>query len=158
MAVNAVRMDDKWFCTLKTGRTRRLVEKVIAERNTEERVQAIMELGNSGDHGAAGLLIDCCQDLDPEIRRGAIVGLQNLRSGRAVGVLIDFLRDKDELPETRKHAVAALAAIGSYRAMQELRTRYADMDEDSDIRLFIGGELDRVRILVSPAPGHVPSF
>jgi HEAT repeat protein len=84
--------------------------------------------------------------------------LQNLRSGRAVSVLIDRLRDKDELPETRQHAASALAAIRSYRAIQELRSRYADTDEDSALRFFIGRELDQVHILVSPSGGPVPSF
>jgi len=154
MAVNAVRMADEWFSRRqKTDLTGRLIEKVQAERSTEERMRAITELGSSRDHGAAGVLIDCCQDQDPEIRRSAIAGLQNLRSGRAAGVLIERLRDKEELPEIRQHAAAALAAIRSFRAMQELRARYADNEEDSALRLFIGGELHRVQYLVSPGPG-----
>ena len=107
MAVNAVRMADEWFSRRqKTDRTGRLIEKVLAERSTEERIRAISELGTSGDYGAVGSLIDCCQDQNPEIRHSAIVGLQNLRSGRAVGVLIDLLRNKNELPETRQRAAA----------------------------------------------------
>ena len=124
MGVTAVRMADEWFSRgQKKDRTGHLIEKVMAERSPEERIRAITELGSSGDYGAVGSLIDCCHDQDPEIRRGAIVGLQRLRSGRAVGVLIDRLRDKDELPETRQHAAAALAAIRSFRAVQELRIR-----------------------------------
>ena len=150
MAVYAVRMADEWFSRVqKTDRTGRLIEKVLVERSTEERMRAITELGSSRDHAAAGLLIDCCHDQDPEIRRSAIIGLQNLRSGRAVSVLIDRLRDKDELRETRQHVASALAAIRSYRAIQELRSRYADTDEDRALRFFIGRELDRVQILVS---------
>ena len=159
MAINAVRMADGWFSPLsKKDRTCRLIEKVMAERSTEERIRAITELGTSGDYGAVGSLIDCCRDQDPEIRRNAIVGLQNLRSGRAVSVLIDRLRDKDELPETRQHAASALAAIRSYHAMQELRIRHADTDEDRALRFFIGSELDRVHILVSATMRPVPSL
>ena len=156
--MNAARMADTWFGPL-TGadRTRRLIEKIKVERSPAERIPALVELGNSRDYGAVGLLTDCCRDQDPEIRRTAIVGLQNLRSGRAVDVLIDRLRDKDELPGTRRHAAAALAAIRSYRAIQELRTRYADPDEDTVLRFFISGELDRVQTLVSIAPKPVPS-
>jgi HEAT repeat protein len=158
MAINAVRMADGWFSPLsKKDRTCRLIEKVMAERSTEERIRAITELGTSGDYGAVGSLIDCCRDKDPEIRRNAIVGLQNLRSGRAVSVLIDRLRDKDELPETRQHAASALAAIRSYRAIQELRILHADTDEDRALRFFIGRELDRIHILVSASWGPVPS-
>jgi HEAT repeat protein len=158
MAINAVRMADGWFSPhSKKDRTCRLIEKVMAERSTEERIRAITELGTSGDYGAVGSLIDCCRDKDPEIRRNAIVGLQNLRSGRAVSVLIDRLHDKDELPETRQHAATALAAIRSYRAIQELKIRHADTDEDRALRFFIGRELDRVQLLVSATPGPVPS-
>jgi len=158
MAVNAARMADEWFSPRKKmDRTHHLIEKVRPGRSPEERIPAIRELGTSGDYGAVRSLIDCCQDQDPGIRRSAIEGLQNLRSGRAVGVLIDRLRDKDELPETRQHAAAALAAIRSYRAMQELRDRYADADEDGALRFFIGGELDRVQNLVSVTLGPVAS-
>jgi HEAT repeat protein len=159
MAVNAVRMADEWFSPLsKKDRTGRLIEKVMAERSTEERIRAITELGTSGDYSAVGSLIDCCRDQNPEIRHSAIVGLQNLRSGRAVGVLIELLRSKNELPETRQRAAAALAAIRSYGAMQELRIRFADVNEDSALRFFIGRELDRVHILVSASPRPVSSF
>jgi hypothetical protein len=159
MALNAVRMADGWFSPLsKKDRTCRLIEKVMAERSTEERIRAITELGTSGDYGAVGSLIDCCRDQDPEIRHRAIVGLQNLRSGRAVSVLIDLLRSKNELPETRQRAAAALASIRSYGAMQELRIRFADVDEDSALRFFIGGELDRVQNLVGATRIPVPSF
>jgi HEAT repeat protein len=159
MGVTAVRMADEWFSRgQRKDTTSRLIEKVMAGRSPEERIRAITELGTSGDYRAVGSLIDCCHDQDPEIRRGAIVGLQRLRSGRAVGVLIDRLRDKDELPETRQHAAAALAAIRSFRAVQELRVRYADTDEDRALRFFIGGELDRVHPLVSAPRGPVPSF
>jgi HEAT repeat protein len=158
MAINAVRMADGWFSPLsKKDRTCRLIEKVMAERSTEERIRAITELGTSGDYSAIGSLIACCHDHNPEIRHSAIEGLQNLRSGHAVGVLIDLLRSKNELPETRKRAAAALAAIRSYGAMQELRIRFADMEEDSALRFFIGRELDRVHIPVSASMRPVSS-
>ena len=154
MAVNAARMADEWFNPLaKKDTASCLIEKAKAGQSREERIQAIRNLGNSRDNRAVTSLTDFCQDKDPEIRRSAIAGLQNLRSGRAAGVLIERLRDKEELPEIRQHAAAALAAIRSYRAMQELRARYADNEEDKALRFFIGGELHRVQYLVSPGPG-----
>jgi len=159
MAINAVRMADGWFSPLsKKNRTCHLLEKVMAERSTEERIRAITELGTSGDYSAIGSLIDCCRDHNPEIRHSAIEGLQNLRSGHAVGVLIELLRSKNELPETRQRAAAALAAIRSYGAVQELRIRFADMEEDSALRFFIGRELDRVHIPVSASLKPASSF
>ena len=158
MVMNAARMADKWFSPLpKTDRTTRLIEKITVEKSLEERIAIIKELGNSGNYGAVGSLIECCQDPDPEIRRSAIGGLHNLRSGRATSILIDRLHDKYELPEIRKSAAAALAAIRSYGALQELRSRYADGDEDRSLRSFIGGELDRIQILLNATPGSALS-
>jgi HEAT repeat protein len=130
----------------KTDGIHRLIEKTMKNRSPKERIWAVMALGNSGDPRAVRSLVDCCQDQDPEIRHRAIEGLQNLRSGRAVGVLIDRLRDKGELPETRQRAAAALATIRSYSAIQELKNRHMDTDEDGTLRSFIGGELDRVHL------------
>jgi HEAT repeat protein len=158
MAMNAGRMADEWFSPRsKKDKTRHLIEKMQAEKSPEERIPAIVELGTAGDYSAIGSLIECCRDKDPEIRRNAIVGLQNLRSGRAVSVLIDRLQDKNEQPEIRKNAAAALASIRSYRAMQELRARFADGDEDRDLRSFIGDELDGVQTLVNVTREPAPS-
>jgi HEAT repeat protein len=130
----------------KTDGIYRLIEKTTNSGSQKVRIWAIVALGNSGDPRAVRSLIDCCKDQDPEIRLRAIEGLHNLRSGRAVDVLIDRLRDKGELPETRQRAAAALATIRSYSAIQELRIRNADTDEDGVLRSFIGGELDQVHI------------
>jgi HEAT repeat protein len=158
MAMNAARMAGEWFSPVSNkDSTSHLIEKMKIGRSLEERMRALRELGNRRDHGAVGSLMDCCHDKDPEIRRSAIAGLQNLRSGRSVSVLIDRLRDKDELPEIRQNAASALAAIRSFRAMQELRTRYANRDEDSALRLFIGGELDRAQNLIRADPLSVAS-
>ena len=42
--------------------------------------------------------------------------------------------------------------------MQELRSRYADADEDSDLRSFIGAELDRVQDPVGATRIPIRSF
>lgn len=138
---------DEWLSSLpKTDKIYSLIEKTMVDRELKERIWAITTLGNSGDPRAVRSLIDCCQDQIPEIRFHAIEGLQNLRSGRSVDVLIDRLRDKEELPEIRQRAATALAIIRSYSAIQELKNRFADTDEDSALRTFIGGELDRVHL------------
>jgi HEAT repeat protein len=138
-------VDERIRSLTKTNGIYSLIEKTTSNRSLKERMWAVMALGNSGDPRAVRSLIDCCQDQNPEIRRGAIEGLQNLRSGRAVSVLIDRLRDKEELPETRQRAASALAAIRSYSAVQELRSLYADTSEDDTLRSMIGDELDRVK-------------
>ena len=138
-------MIDEWYSSLpKKDRIYHIIEETMNDRSLQERIRAVVALGNSGDPRAVQSLMDCCQDQVPEIRLQAIEGLQNLRSGRAVGALIDRLRDKEELPETRKRAATALATIRSFGAIQELRNRYADTDEDGALRSFISGELDRV--------------
>ncbi len=138
---------DVWFSSLpKSDKIYHLIEKSMGDRSTEERIWAIIALGNSGDPRAVGPLIDYCQDQTLDIRIRSIEGLQNLRSGRAVGALIDRLIDKEELPETRYRAAAALAAIKSYSAIQALRNRNEDTDEDEALRSFIGGELEREQL------------
>jgi HEAT repeat protein len=145
MGMIADSMVDEWDSSLpKTDGIYRLIEKTTDSRSSKVRIWAITALGNSGDPRAVRSLIDCCQDKSPEIRLRAIEGLQSLRSGRAVGVLIERIRDKEELPETRQRAAAALATIRSFSAIRELKNRHADPDEDGTLRTFIGGELDRV--------------
>ena len=138
-------MADEWDSSLPTtDGIYCLIEKSMDSRSQKVRIWAITALGNSGDPRAVRSLIDCCQDRDPEIRLRAIEGLQSLRSGRAVSVLIDRLRDKEEQPESRLRAAAALATIRSFGAIRELKNMCADTDEDGALRTFIGGELDRV--------------
>jgi HEAT repeat protein len=147
MGMIADSMVDEWLSSLpKTDGIYRIIEKTMVDRDPEERISAIIALGNSRDPRAVQTLIDCCRDRNPEIRRRAIEGLQNLRSGRSVEVLIERLRDKRELHETRQRAAVALATIRSYNAIQELKNRVVDTNEDGALRSFIGWELDRVHI------------
>jgi len=147
MGMIADSMVDEWDRSLsKTDGIYRLIEKTMDSRSQKVRIWAIIALGNSGDPRAVRSLIECCKDQSPEIRLRAIEGLQNLRSGRSVEVLIDRLRDKEEDPEIRKRAAAALAATRSFGSLLELRNRHADPDEDEALRTFIGRELDRVSV------------
>jgi HEAT repeat protein len=140
-------MVDEWDSSLpKTDGIYRLIEKTMDSRSLKVRIWAITALGNSGDPRAVRSLIDCCQDQSSVIRFLAIKGLQSLKSGRSVEALVDRLRDKDELLETRLRAAAALATIRSFSAIRELRNRHADPDEDGTLRTFIGRELDKVHI------------
>ncbi len=72
--------------------------------------------------------------------------LLKLKSGRAVDVLIERLKDKNEQLATRQHAAAALAAVRSYSAIEGLRDMYADTDEDPALRSFVAEEIYRIRI------------
>ena len=147
MGVIAYSMADEWDSSLpKTDGVYRLIEKTMNSRSPKVRIWAITSLGNSGDPRAVRSLIDCCQDQSPEIRLRAIEGLQSLKSGRSVDALIERLRDKKEMHETRKRAAVALATIRSYAAIQELKNRVVDTNEDGALRSFIGWELDRVHI------------
>lgn len=147
MGMIANSMVDGWRSSLsKTDGSYDVTEKTMMDRDPNERITAIIALGNSKDPRAVPLLIDCCHDRDPKIRLHAIEGLQNLRSGRSVEVLIERLRDKRELHEIRRRAVIALATIRSYGAIQELKNRLVDSNENAALRSLIGGELERVHI------------
>ncbi len=147
MGMIADSMVDEWLSSLpKTDGIYRTIEKTMVDRDPEERISAIIALGTSRDPRAVQTLVDCCRDRNPEIRLRAIEGLHSLRSGRSVDVLIERLRDKTELYENRKRAVIALANIRSYSAIQELKNRVVDSNEDGAIRSLIGWELERVHI------------
>ncbi|HSQ92880.1 MAG TPA: HEAT repeat domain-containing protein, partial [Methanoregula sp.] len=125
-----------------TEGTFRLFEKTLVTQDPRDRIPALIALGTSRDPRVVQLLIDCCRDRNPAIRLHAIEGLQQMRSGRSVEVLLERFRDKRESYEIRKRAVVALAAIGSDRAIQELKNTIVDPNEHAALRSLIGGELE----------------
>jgi HEAT repeat protein len=147
MGMIAERSVDEWYSSLpKTSGIYHIINGTMGDRSVKERIQAVITLGESEDPRAVRPLMDCCADSNPLIRLHATGALSRLRSGRAVPVLVERLRDKREQPETRKQAAAALAAIRSYSAIAGLRDLYADTGEDSALRSFVAEELHRIRI------------
>jgi HEAT repeat protein len=143
----AQRSVNEWFSSLpKSGGVYRLINGTMSERSQKERINAVIALGESGDPRAVRPLMDCCNDSDALIRLHATEALLKLRSGRAVDVLIERLKDKNEQRATRERAAAALAAVRSYSAIAGLRELYADADEDPKLRSFVAEEIHRIRI------------
>ncbi|MFA5348682.1 MAG: HEAT repeat domain-containing protein [Methanoregula sp.] len=143
----AERSVDEWYSSLpKTSGIYRLINGTMGDRGEKERIWAVIALGESDDPRAVRPLMDCCADKDPQIRLHATEALFKLRSGRAVSVLVERLRDKNERLVTRERAAAALAAVRSYTAIEGLRDLYADTDEDPALRSFVAEELHRIRI------------
>ena len=143
----AERSVDEWFSSLpKTSGIYRLINGTMDDRGEKERIRAVIALGESDDPRAVRPLMDCCADKDPQIRLHATEALLKLRSGRAVLVLVERLRDKNEHLVTRERAAAALAAVRSYTAIEGLRDLYSDTDEDPALRSFVAEELHRIRI------------
>lgn len=138
---------DEWYNSLpKTGGVYRLINGTMGDRSRKERINAVIALGESDDPRAVHPLMDCCNDNDALIRRHATEALLKLKSGRAVRVLIERLKDKNEQLKTRELAAAALAAIRSYSAIEGLRDLYSDTDEDPALRSSVAEELHRVRL------------
>jgi HEAT repeat protein len=147
MSMIAERSVDEWYSSLpKTSGIYRLINGTMGDRGEKERIWAVIALGESDDPRAVRPLMDCCADKDPQIRLHATEALFKLRSGRAVSVLVERLRDKNERLVTRERAAAALAAVRSYTAIEGLRDLYADTDEDPALRSFVAEELHRIRI------------
>jgi len=137
----------EWFNSMPgTGRIYHLINEAMDERNTRNRIGAIIALGETGDPRAVRSLVNCCSDMDPEIRRHATDALHKLRSGRAVDALIERLKDKCEQPVTRQHAADALATIRSFSAIDGLKDRSLDLDEEPAIRSYIVEVMDRTGI------------
>jgi HEAT repeat protein len=129
-----------------TGGIYRLIDEARGETGQEDRIGAVIALGGSGDPRAVHALVDCCNDENPEIRRHATEGLLKLKSGRAVHVLIERMKDKHEHPVTRQCAAAALAEVRTYSAIDGLKDRFSDADEDPFIRSYVAKVMDRTRI------------
>jgi HEAT repeat protein len=147
MGMIAERSDDEWYSSLpKTGGIYRLINGTMSDRSQNERIKAVIALGESDDPRAVRPLMDCCGDTDARIRRHATDALFKLRSGRAVRVLIDRLKDNREQLATRERAAAALAAVRSYSAIEGLRDLYSDEDEDPALRSYVAEELHRMRV------------
>ena len=147
MGMIAERSADEWYSSLpKTSGIYHLINGTMGDRGGKERIQAVIALGESEDPRAVRPLMDCCVDRDPLIRLHATEALSKLRSGRAVPVLIERLRDRNEQLGIRKQAAAALASVRSYSAIAGLRDLYADMEEDPALRSCVAEELHRIRI------------
>jgi HEAT repeat protein len=147
MGMIAERSGDEWFSSLpKTGGIYRLINGTMSDRSQNERILALIALGESDDPRAVRPLMDCCSDTDALIRQHATDALFKLKSGRAVRVLIERMKDNHEQLATRERAAAALAAVRSYSAIEGLRDLYSDEDEDPMLRSFVAEELQRMRI------------
>jgi HEAT repeat protein len=147
MDMVANRSVDEWFGSLpKTGGIYSLIDQTMGDRSRNERIGAVIALGESGDPRAVYPIIDCCGDKDVLIRKHATEALAKLRSSRSVSALMERLNDKDELPITRQHAASALAGIRSYSAVEGLRNRLQDADEDPALHSVIAEMLERIWI------------
>jgi len=56
------------------------------------------------------------------------------------------MKDKSEQAGTRQRAASALAAIRTYGAIEGLRDRIFDINEDPAIRSYVAEMLGRMRI------------
>jgi len=124
-----------------------LIDKTMNDHRMQERILAVIALGESGDPRAVRPLIDCCHDKNPELRWHAIVALGMIRSGRGVDALVERLRDSHERGDNRERAAMALAAIGSLSAIAGLKEVLAAESEDPAIRSSITGALGRATAL-----------
>ncbi len=133
-------------CLPEEGRIYHLIKKSRGETLQNDRIGAVIALGESGDPRGVLALMDCCRDEDPEIRRHATDALLKIRSGRSVHVLIERMKDKNEQPVTRQCAAVALAVIRTYSAIEGLKDRFSDADEDPFIRSYVAKVMDQTRI------------
>ena len=126
-----------------------LIDKTMNDHRAQERILAVIALGESGDPRAVRPLIDCCRDKNAELRWHAIVAIGMIRSGRGVEALIERLRDSHERGENRERAAMALAAIGNLSAIAGLKEALAGVAEDKAIRSAITGALGRAAAQLS---------
>lgn len=138
MNSSAAKMQGAWYeAAPGKGIVYDLSSAALSAPDTVSRLRAVVGLGKSGDPRAVRPLMDLVADRDPAIRRGAIAALGELKSGRAVEVLIGRLQDRGEEMEIRKRAAETLAAIRSTGALRELKSFSANADEDPALRVHV---------------------
>jgi len=142
MDLSVEKQDGEWYNSLPVkGAIYDLVDAARPGANATERVRAVTALGKSADPRAVRPLADLLEDENPELRLCPTTALGLLKSGRPVDELIARLRDRSELPATRREAAAALSVIRSTGALRGLREFISDEDEDADIRTYTENRL-----------------
>lgn len=143
-----------WFSQMpRTGRIYQLIDDAGDCANPDGRIGAIEALGESRDPRGVDVLVSCCRDADPFVRRHAVIALGKMRSGRAVPALIECVLDRDEEHGTRVQAVHALALTRSDSAVHGLKKCLSEAGEGAAIRPAIEDALSRMHITTIPFVG-----
>ncbi len=157
MAMSVEGSGGHWFSQMpRTGRIYQLIDDAGNRGNPDGRIGAIAALGESGDPRGVDVLVSCCRDRDPSVRRHAVIALGKIRSGRAVPALVECVRDRDEEQGTRVRAVHALASTRCESAAQGLKKCLAEEEEDPAVRSTIEGALLRIEATTMPSIDHAP--
>ena len=145
MDLSIEKPDVQWYNSLpRKGAIYDLAYAAVSGSDREERLRAVVALGKSGDPRAVRPLMDLAADSDPAIRSSVISALGSLKSGRSVEVLIGCMRARDELPDIRQDAAAALAAIRSTGAIRGLKEFIGDAEEDPALRSYAENLLSNI--------------
>ncbi len=139
--LNGNRFDEKEL----TEELYRVIERLNSQEEDDNRIWALIELGEGGDPRAVKPIIDCSYDKNEKIRRYAIESLFRLRSVRGVSALSDRLKDRSEDQETRRMAARALGEIGTFSALEVLIQIVVDHGEDPLNRMFAAEALARAK-------------
>lgn len=96
------------------------VEKKNGEGRAEAelRRQAVLQIGETADSRAAGILIPLAADYWISVREGVAEALGNLRDPAGVPTLVRLLGD--EVPDVKRDAVVSLGKVGDARAVRPL--------------------------------------
>ncbi len=109
--------------TLSTRKYRQLskvfaIEGVLNAEQLRQRVEALKELGHSGDSRAYEFLMADLEYADLQVRQAAVMGLGDLADSRAVPALVAVLDDHSMV--MRKSAILGLGKIKDPRAIKPL--------------------------------------
>lgn len=107
---------------------RPLIELLVDDTDSENRLLAAWALGNIKDRAAAAALRAALRDVAPRVREQAAYALGQLRDAAAVPVLIQALRDLE--PRVRELAAFALALLRDAAAVPALIEAMSDAVPD----------------------------
>jgi HEAT repeat protein len=100
------------------------LQAALSSADVEDREEAAMELGESGQVEAVAALSLALADKNKDVREAAIVSLAEIGGAQAAQALAIALADHD--PRIREEAVDALGEIGGETAIGLLRQALAD--------------------------------
>jgi hypothetical protein len=93
------------------------------QAESESARRRAVDLGEAGDVGAVGELIELCRHCGPTVRRAAASAIGKLATDDAVRAAVPALCDlaRDAHPQVRQYALLALGKIGDEGALPVLR-------------------------------------
>ncbi|MGM0608300.1 MAG: HEAT repeat domain-containing protein [Candidatus Muiribacteriota bacterium] len=121
----------------------------LNSRSIKEKIQAVKDLGESGDERAVEYLLNNLPELHSELRLNIVRALAKLKNKRASGPLI-MVYDETPSSTLKREIIIALLALEDEKCFSKLMEIASSKDEDLYLRIFILKEIRKLGKKDSP--------